>query len=348
MRASKSSLLQAPRRRSALRLLVAAALAAAGCATQANSDYPGSPAATGVSARLELTPPAHGFQVETLGTMIDPGDDIRWCESVRLPGGPEDVYYVNRIETKATAHAQDLIVSVAPPGSETEAIMDVGSRVPCTRAGEAFGEDMAEVTSTQRTYHDERYAAGVGQVFYGGQKVAVDYHYVNGSDEPLPAKVKLNFHTVDEALVQHQARVAGFNNLTIYTPPGGRSSHLAECAVSQDVLVGELVRRTQQRGTAFTVWFAGGDRDGQLLWRSRSPSDARLALTDPIHLSPGEGFRFQCDYVNPTDLELRFGVNASDEMCTLNATYWLANEQEPSEAQGCLLLEVGPDGVARK
>jgi hypothetical protein len=325
-----------------------AALVAAGCATQASSDYSGSTPVAGVGARLDLAPPAHGFQVETLGTMIDPGDDVRWCESVRLPGGPEDVYYVNRIETATTAHAQDLIVSVAAPGSDTEAIMDVGSRVPCTRAGEAFGEDLSEVTSTQRTYHDQRYNAGVGQVFYGGQKIAVDYHYVNAGEDPLPVKVKLNFHTVDEAMVQHQARIAGFNNLTIYTPPGGRSSHLAECAVSQDVLVGELVRRTQQRGTTFTVWFAGGERDGQLVWRSRSPDEARVAMPNPIQLHPGEGFRFQCDYVNPTDLELRFGVHASDEMCALNATYWLADEQQPSEAQGCLLLEVGPDGVARK
>jgi hypothetical protein len=338
-----------PRSKSSLSaLVIAAALVAVGCATQASSDYAGDASAASASAKLRLNPPAHGFQVETLGTMIDPGDDIRWCESVRLPGGPEDVYYVNRIETATTANAQDLIVSVAPPGSETEAIMDVGSRVPCTRAGEAFGDDLAEVTSTQRTYHDERYTAGVGQVFYGGQKIAIDYHYVNDGYEPLPAKVKLNFHTVDESLVQHQARVAGFNNLTIYTPPGGRSSHLAECAVSQDVLVGQLVRRTQQRGTTFTVWFAGGERDGQLVWQSRSPKDALVALREPIVLHRGEGFRFQCDYVNPTDNELRFGVNASDEMCTLNATYWLADEQQPSEAQGCLLLEVGPDGVARK
>ena len=324
-----------------------AALLAVGCATQASPEY-GSSGTSAVSATLNLAPPARGFQLETLGTMIEPGDDIRWCEAMRLPGGPEDVYYVDRIESARTAHGEDLIVSAAPLGGDAEAIMDPGSRVPCTRAGEAFGLELVEVTSTQRAYHDVRYPDGVGQVFYGGQKVAIDYHYVNETDEPVPAKVKVNFHTANSARVQRVARTAGFNNLTIYTPPGGRSSHLAECNVSQDVFVNELVRRTQQRGTAFTVWFAGGERDGQLLWHSAGPNDTRLAIAEPIDLAPGEGFRFQCDYVNPTDLELRFGVNASDEMCTLNATYWLADEREGAAPEGCLLLEVGADGVARK
>jgi hypothetical protein len=329
-------------------LLFSALIVAMGCAAEAGPKFTGGGTAAGVSAQLELRPPARGFQLETLGTMIEPGEDIRWCEVVRLPGEPTTTYSVNRIETAMSAHGEDLIVSAAALGSETDSVMDVGSRVPCTRAGEAFGEDLIAVTATQHGYQDQRYAAGVGQVFYGGQKLALDYHYVNNGEAPVAAQVKLNFHLVDAPVVQHIARTAGFDNLTIYTPPGGRSSHLGECRVTQEVLVGELVRRTQSRGTGFAVWLAGGDRDGQLLWYSPDPNVTKVALPEPLQLQPGEGFRFQCDYHNTTDLELRYGVNATDEMCTLNATYWLADEQIAPEAQGCLLLEVGPDGVARK
>jgi hypothetical protein len=247
-----------------------------------------------------------------------------------------------------TAHGQDLIVSAARLGSETDSVMDVGARVPCTRAGEAFGEELIELSSTQHGYHDQRYRPGVGQLLYGGQKIALEYHYVNNGDEPVPAKVKLNLHVVDPSQVQHIARTAAFNNLTIYTPPRGSSSHLGECSVSQDLMVSELVRRTQSRGTGFAVWISGGERDGQLLWYSSDPNDARVSLAQPLVLHKGEGFRFQCDYDNSTDLELRYGVNANDEMCTLNASYWLADEQVAPEAQGCLLLAVGADGVARR
>jgi hypothetical protein len=321
---------------------------AAGCATQPGQQFADAEASGGVVAQLELERPARGFQVETLGVMVEPGEDIRWCEALQLPGGPDAVYPVDRLEAAMTAHGQDLIISAAPIGGDTAAIMDVGARVPCTRAGEAFGEALVEVTSTQQPYHEQRFAAGVGQVFHGGQKIAVDYHFVNDSPEPVPAKVKLNFHVAEPAAVQHVARIAGFHNLTIYTPPGGRSSHLAECRVDQELLVGELVRRTQARGTSFTVWRSGGERDGELIWHSPDPNDTRLELAEPIYLMPGEGFQFECDYENTTSLELRFGVNAADEMCTLNAVYWPVGEPDDAAAQGCLLFEVDPDGIARR
>jgi hypothetical protein len=246
-----------------------------------------------------------------------------------------------------TEHSQDLIVSAAAVGSETDAAMDAGAQVPCTRAGEAFGEEVAALTSSQRAYHVQRYPVGVGHVLRGGQKLAIDYHSVNPGAQPVSAQVKLNFHFASQPIA-HPARLAGFDNLTIYTPPGGRSSHLAECRVDEELLVSELIRRTQSRGTRFRVWIAGGERDGELLWASRGPDDARVEFRSPLHLMPGEGLRFQCDYVNTTDLELRYGVNAGDEMCTLGATYWLPEEHPEAELQGCLLLEVDADGVARK
>jgi hypothetical protein len=335
-----------PRHRPPLFLLL---LAAAGCATQASgSDFAEGDAAAAQAAPLVLAPPAQGFQVETRPLAIEPGEDIRWCEVVKLPGGPSDVYYVGRIETAMTEHSQDLIVSAAAVGSETDAAMEPGAQTPCTRAGEAFGEDVVALTSSQLAYHDQRYPTGVGQVLRGGQKLAIDYHSVNPSEQPVSAQVKLNFHTVAREAVVHSAHLAGFDNLTIYTPPGGRSSHLAECRVNEELVISELVRRTQSRGTRFRVWIAGGERDGDLLWVSRGPGDTRVELHNPLHLSPGEGLRFQCDYVNNTDLELRYGVNASDEMCNLGATYWLPDERPEAAPQGCLLLQVDPDGVARK
>lgn len=333
-----------PPRRPAL--LASILLVAAGCASQAGSEYSGDDASAALAADLVLAPPQHGFQVATRTLAIEPGEDIRWCEVVRLPGGPNDVYYVDRIETAMTDHSQDLIVSAAAIGSETEAAMEDGAQVPCTRAGEAFGEEVAALTSSQLAYHDQRYPAGVGHVLHGGQKLAVDYHSVNPGEQAVAAQVKLNFHLAG-APIAHSAHLAGFDNLTIYTPPGGRSSHLAECKVSESLLVSELIRRTQSRGTRFRVWIAGGERDGELLWVSRGPGDTRVSLRNPLHLSPGEGLRFQCDYVNNTELELRYGVNAGDEMCTLGATYWLPEEQPEAQPQGCLLLQVGADGVAR-
>ena len=324
---------------------------ATGCASASGSDGSDSSRADATTAAIassvSLQVPARGFQVATPGMLVEPGDDVRTCEVIALPGSPSDVFYVNRIEAALSARGEDLVVSAALPGSQTEAIMDVGSSVPCTRAGEAFGEELVDVTAAQARYRDLRFPAGVGKIFHGGQKLAVEHHFVNATSEPLPAIVKLSFHTVDASDVEHLAHTASFSNFTIYTPPGGRSSHLGECAVHGNIQVSDLLRRTQRYGTGFSVWRVGGEHDGDLIWQSDDRADNQRALrAAPLQLNAGEGLRFQCDFQNTTDRELRYGVNATDETCSLDATFW--NPDDANTHEGCMLFSVDADGIARK
>lgn len=324
------------------KLLLLAALGASACATQPGAE---ASAATEVpvALRLELPAPARGVQLSTRGVLVEPGEDIRWCEVLQLPGAPDQQYHVDRVEAAMTDHGRDLIVSAAVPLSDTAEIMDVGARVPCTRAGDTFGEALSELTSSQQPYLDQRFPQGVGKRLYGGQKVAVDYHYVNDTDEPVVAGARINLHFV--AQVDRIARTASFHNFTIYTPPGGWSSHVGECTVQHDITVAELVRRTHRRGTSFRVWRVGGARHGELLWSSLEWQDSRFEPVEPLELRAGEGFRFQCDYVNEGRTELRYGVTAQDETCGLNAIYWADAEQDAVE--GCMLFTLDDDGIAR-
>lgn len=332
-------------------IYVSLLLVAAACATQTGSEQPVArkKASSGGSA-LELNAPEHGFLLDRTLAVVAPGDDVRICEVVVLPGTAADVYYVPRIEAVLGGHGEELVVQAARPGSDTEAIMDPGLSVPCTRAGEAFGEELSEVLATQDRYTDERFPEHTGQVFHGGQKLALEVHFVNESDEAVPARAKLAFHTADAARVQRVARSANFANLTIYTPPGGTSAHIGECRARGEMLVSELVRRTQRYGTTFRVWFAGGPRDGELAWESQDRRDNRFEPSTPLHLLSGEGFRFECSYLNGSARELRYGVSASDETCLLQAKYSVpeAVGEEPNDPEGCLLFDVDPDGVARR
>jgi hypothetical protein len=321
---------------------------AVGCASETGAEQvPAAAPAAGVAEPLELAVPARGFQVETTGSLIEPGDDVRMCEVVVLPGESSEHYHVNRIESALSSRGEDLIVRAAEPGSETAAIMDRGASMPCTRAGEAFGEELSDVLLSRGGYADDRFPAGAGKIFQGGQKLAVEYHYVNRGKDAVLAKAKLSFHVVDSELVQHLVRTASFENFTIYTPPNGHSSHLGECRVRQEMVVSDLARRTQHYGTTFKVWLVGGERDGALVWQSADGRDSRTALGAPLHLAAGEGFRFQCDYENTTDRELRYGVSAADETCTLDATFWASDASDSPLTEDCLLFTVDPDGVAR-
>jgi hypothetical protein len=363
----------------ALSVWLSCALAVAACASETGTEVPTRGVVNVAEQPIELAPPERGFQVETSGVQIEPGDDVRMCEVVVLPGESSERYYVNRIQSALAAPGEDLIVRAADPGSETAAIMDRGASVPCTRAGEAFGEELSDLLWSRGHYADERFPATSGKILHGGQKLAVEYHYVNNTRDAMLAKVKLSFHVVDAEQIQHLVQTARFENFTIYTPPNGRSSHLGECRVRQGMMVSELVRRTQRYGTHFKVWRVGGEHDGQLVWDSADRRDSRVTLPSPLQLMAGEGFRFQCDYDNPTDRELRYGVSAADETCTLDATFFAAPSDagiagtgdagadaavtavgaaggeaakplaDPAALVGedCLLFSVGSDGVAR-
>jgi hypothetical protein len=325
---------------------------AVGCASETGAELAPARTTGSVAEPLELPAPERGFLVETNGSLIEPGDDVRMCEVVVLPGENTERYHVNRVESALSPRAEDLIVRAAEPGSETASIMDRGASMPCTRAGEAFGEELSDVLLSRGGYSDERFPAGAGKVFHGGQKLAVEYHYVNRDKEAVLAKAKLSFHVVDADLVQNLARSASFENFTIYTPPNGHSSHLGECRVHQDIVVSDLARRTQHYGTRFKVWLVGGEHDGALVWQSADGRDSRAVLASPLHLAAGEGFRFQCDYENPTDRELRYGVSAADETCALGATFWSGRQpgddtEDSAPSEDCLLFTVDADGVAR-
>lgn len=301
---------------------------------------------------LDLDAPERGFQLATSGALIEAGDDEEWCEVLQLPGGLDDAYYVSRIDTQMSKSGRRLVVSAAIPGSETEANMTVGDRVPCIRAGEVFGEDLVQVISTQREYENVDFPDNVGRIYFGGQKIAVDYRFAATDGPASLSGARINFHRAEASEVQHIARTAVFNNLTLYTPPGGHSSHVAQCAFEGDVMVSALTRQTQRHGRDFKVWFAGGDRDGQLIWNSRDwAAETRFTFPGgPIALKAGEGFRFECSFANSTDHDLRFGSGETDEQCMLISTFWLAEEDLDARDQRCLLLprDISSTGIAVK
>lgn len=344
-----------------LYILIAVLVLGAACTTQTVSQDtdahtgatgPNGEAQVGLSAAaLELDSPEVGTQVATRSDLwIQAGDDIRWCEVVEFPGEPEQTYAVERIEAMITPQGRELFVSAAVPNSATAALMEPGDRIPCNRAGEAFGEALQGVVSSQQSYLDQRYPADVGKRFFGGQRLVVEHHYENPTDEPVQGQVLLNFHTTDAEQVSQHVQLTTCDNLTIYTPPKGHSTHLGECALDAPIQISELGRRTRSFGTDFKVWQVDENgTDTSLLWHSADHRDNQYEFETPLSLTPGERLRFQCSYRNTSDRELAFGATTDDETCSLLLTYWDPTEPTPElkATPGRVLLNVDPDGIAR-
>jgi hypothetical protein len=294
----------------------------------------GTPPVCADPSKLCLPEPEAGIQMRSVGELIAPGEDVEYCEVVVLPGDASTEYYVKRFEVQMTTFSHHLIVSAAVVGSDTEAAAKPGTKKKCIGA-RTYGGELVPVTGSQQAYNSESYPDGVGRLYHGGQRLIFDYHYLNTSSEPIQAAAAVNFHTVPASQVERIARSFGFYNLSNEIEPDQEADFTKTCTFNHDVMVHKLTRHTHQWGTDFDVHYAGGARDGELIFSSEHYEDIRHVFPEPILMKKDEGFEFRCAFRNTNDYPLTFGLKASDEMCILFGTWFVTNEGDEVPSQGC-------------
>lgn len=299
---------------------------------------------------LGLKQPENGFQVRSRGATIPAGGDVEYCEVAELPGDPSDTYYVKAIELGNAPLSHHLFLTAPEPGGVADQKireLEIGDKVPCLSGQQAFGDiDHPTVYGIQQPYGGLIFPEGVGRIFHGGQRIVFDYHYYNTTEEPAEARSVVNFHVTDKATIEHIAEGVAFTNWTIDTPAGASASFKGKCTFTEDVMVAGLARHTHRWGTDFSVWFEGGDQDGEHIWTTNDwQHDINFPFDEPRLMKAGEGFSFECSYHNTEDYALRFGTNATDEMCILFSLMWGAGDELNVPKQDCDITWVDDDGM---
>jgi hypothetical protein len=282
--------------------------------------------------------PDEGFQITTQGIKLaGGGDDDEFCEAFVVPEAPEGsdgTWCITRFEVAMTPGYHHLFVAKAPIGSDSDKLMEVGKRVRCVGGAHvAYGTDLMSIPLPQGTYVDVPYFEGVGMRLEAGQKISVNYHYLNVGDEDIIGMTKLNFHAApcDGLLEMGQF---GFYNQDIAVPPGGTASSEMHATFSQDVYVHDIFRHTHRFGTEVPISFYGGPRDGEVFFTSPDFEEgAGFRFPEPVLVKKGEGFKFVCNWENDTEKWLRFGPTADDEMCMLLGTWWVADPEDTPQIQ---------------
>jgi hypothetical protein len=274
-----------------------------------------------------LDAPSEGVQLRThSGLILQPGEDRELCEVVRIPGA--GTRHAGRLELAMSPGSHHLIVAAIEVGSETEAAVREGDVIDCV-GPTGFGEHVRILGGSQQAYQDEVLPGGGARSYEGGQLVVFNYHYFNATDAPLSAAAALNLHDVPEASVAHLMGDGAFVNLAIAIAPGESRAFVTDCRFANDVMVHKLSRHTHQWGRDVPVWFAGGPRDGELVYTSPDYETPDHVFDTPVLVRAGEGFRFECRYTNTSDHELVFGVKATDEMCILFSQIYATEGREP-------------------
>jgi hypothetical protein len=335
------------RRNLSLLLVCSASAQSLACSS---SDDQKEPAAAEVYLGLKTPTPEDGFQVRSKGHTIPAGQDMEFCEVAELPGEVDDVYYVNTIEFANAKGSHHLIIDAAKDGSAAETTLaahELGDRVECLSSQSQFGDGFEFVGGIQTPYLKEAYPPGVGRKFHGKQRFVFDYHYLNTSDEDVEARSAVNFHLTKKEDVQHIAQIFSFNNVTIDTPPAQTGKFTGECHVKTDIKLAQLTRHTHRWGKEYSVWYAGGAKDGETVFTSPDyEHDVDHFFDTPVDVKADEGFRFECNYENTETHALRFGPNATDEMCILFGIWWSETDNDP-KSQDCVMTQVDDGGIAR-
>lgn len=276
--------------------------------------------------------PEDGFQITTQGIRMAAGEDDEWCEAFEVPADPENPdreWCITRAEVAMTEGYHHLFVAKAPIGSPSESLMEVGKRVRCVGGAHVtYGSDLLPIPLPQGKYADVPYYEGVGEKFKAGQKISVNYHYLNSTDEDIIAVTKLNFHAAPCDGLREMGQF-GFYNQDIAVPPHGTASTRMDATFTQDVYVLDLFRHTHRFGRDVPISFYKGARDGELIYNSPDYElGAGYRFAEPVLIKKGEGLSFVCNFENDTDDWIRFGPTADDEMCMLLGTWWVANADE--------------------
>jgi hypothetical protein len=309
------------------------------CAQGEQLDTTADPALTDASTiddALSLEKPERGVQVATVGREIQPGEDEEWCEIVELPGDDDDEYFVAKTEVAMTPYSHHLIISIAPAGSDSLVDLPLHEPMRCAGAHE-LGADLTNLAGSAKPYTESVMPDGIGFTLRGGQRLVFNYHAFNTSEDPIRSQHRLNLHFVDS--IEKPARNFGFYNQYIQIPAGEERAFADECQFKDDVLVWALTRHTHRRGKNFRVWWSGGERDGELIWTSRDwEQDIHYRFDEPIVIPAGVGFRWECEFENPTDETLVFGPLATDEMCILFGLFAAVGEDSDVGPQSCILF----------
>src|SRR5262249_971809 len=120
-------------------------------------------------------------------------------------------------------------------------------------------------------------------------------------------------------------------------PPLGSASLTGEWRTPVPLNIVQLSTHQHHRGTLVSVhrMDAAGNDMGDLV---ESPDWEHASVPwypQRLRIEAGEGFRFPCDWTNPDDHPVHFGVTTNDEMCFVTGYFYLDDDNGRVSAPGC-------------
>jgi hypothetical protein len=257
-----------------------------------------------------------GFQTLLAGDWsLPPGGEGYFCVYATVP---RDIYIkgFRPLNPPGTHHSVLTLYSGASPADGV---------VPCNVG--TNGQSMiygSGVGATDFTFPD-----GVGLHLVAGQRLLLNLHLFNGTDQPMTGNSGTLFAEATAAEIQHVAELVLAGPTVGLTIPQGVSTQTGQCKISSitntPIQVFSLSQHMHKLGTLMKSTIARGTDQITL---QDVPYDFENQTFQPIapfvELEPSDTLTTACTYDNQTGGTVSFGQSSNDEMCFTDLFYFPA------------------------
>jgi len=287
---------------------------------------------------LEAPPDGEGVQLAS-SLHLEPGGEALDCRYLALPDQPIEVARFEHAYTPGAHHMLLYPTRFRPDEVELDRSFDCTAGGDLGQTGILYGGSRSEGALP--------YPDGIAVKQPAGAVVLLESHYLNASDAPLDAEVRVNlWYAAAPAAIE--AGTLFLRNWAIYLEPApAEGSASMSCEIPSPISLYYSVSHMHRRGMAFDARVVRAGEEPRSLYRSTSWADpVPMPHVPLLELAAGDRIEFDCTYRNDRPEPVGEGRSAErDEMCVFIAGYW---PKLPLESELCLTAGSGPllDGEA--
>jgi len=285
-------------------------------------------AMAGCAADDPLAPRTYSFGPYPLEPGVEITDD---CVSITLHNS--DPIYVNQVEltTSTGFHHSNWFWVPETQFAGPDGTWSCDERRYSELSAGVFGA-VVFAQSTQALHEIQAFPAGAATKIPPRAKLVAGLHLLNASDEPLAPTIQLTLTPIAAAAVTADLHGFAFQNQAIQIPPKARSRFTIECDLTKgfdstmtrpppDFRIYHVLAHYHELGSGLT-FEALRDADGapEMMFETQTRIGDGLAsvLDPPFDLTGHSKIRFACEYDNPRDTTVGWGVG-DQEMCIVFA-----------------------------
>jgi hypothetical protein len=288
---------------------------------------------------LHLRKSHHTLQMRMTPFVINAGADREGCEYAVTPN--KKAMDVQAFELHATAGTHHFVVweYLGKDQNPSDFWDGIAYSAGCVGLGPQDGfSTTANLFGMQAATARVEFPPGVAVRLEPHAIIYPNLHLHNYLDTAVTAQAVFNFVPAKKGSVKHHAQNLTVGSFNIDVPANGSGTLTGEWHTPGDLNIVQLSTHQHRRGTGVSVHHidAAGNDLGELVTTTDWDHPKVNWFRVPKRMHAGEGFRFTCNWQNPDDHAVRFGVTSEDEMCFVTGYFYLDDDVAKATGPGCV------------